>query len=735
MTVNDTDKFLVNRSGSSYHLEAQNLMAELQDDDLMLVNRSGKSYKATGAEIKGSLKPPAEVIKPQIMAPANGAGSTYSPESNTITSVTLDTLSGGYEIKKGDKSLNYNGHETAIYNPTTWDSATFIENATIGVRPTDGTSARELIYKLPRPEAYVPFVRYAGSLGPEFKFAIWGSDDGVNYVYLNTSLGIQSPPWSEFNSGSIPYQYFVLRQWNSASNPEASVSSNYGISTDIPESYNLYLAGEKDLDTFKIGMACTQSDNNATGSITEIVKAGDNSYVHMAFVTGTWAAGNTIIGSPVLNSEAGPDPSGVNFVGSTFASSDGTLTAGSADWQVTTLADTTYSSPVSSVDKHPEMGPPPTWNSGELEGETEYRARTKYYAASGEESPWSDDVTFKTANPAPLKTSDPGDLYFVDVTTKAITKAKLPEKVINYATDSFSTVAVGLSGKVYIQYGFEAEPWTQDSVGAFAGEDITAALTGYNTSGGSYIDKDPPGNSVFVTSGGGNILFTADASDVGADRGAEFGDDQIISAVSSIAQNVFVYVNQDGYVKCMDYNRYSDHRAFNKTGFTHTAFTTVYDPTTNGGVKAIDAAEYGGKKSWILLENGELWHSTNTSALAKDYDNVAMIGPGKEFGDTHTQITGIKNDGTFFVKSPGAAELTLSSLGDSQPIEPAFMLRGTEPRGVVLCADKTYRYIQTRTCTMEEKVDFGVSYTQSSSGSALKSNNPSSRTLCLIIPE
>ena len=74
MTVNDTDKFLVNRSGSSYHLEAQNLMAELQDDDLMLVNRSGKSYKATGAEIKGSLKPPAEVIKPQIIAPANGAG-------------------------------------------------------------------------------------------------------------------------------------------------------------------------------------------------------------------------------------------------------------------------------------------------------------------------------------------------------------------------------------------------------------------------------------------------------------------------------------------------------------------------------------------------------------------------------------------------------------------------------------------------------------------------------------
>ena len=74
MTVNDTDKFLVNRSGSSYHLEAQNLMAELQDDDLMLVNRAGKSYKATGAEIKDSLGPEASIVKPTILAPKQNAG-------------------------------------------------------------------------------------------------------------------------------------------------------------------------------------------------------------------------------------------------------------------------------------------------------------------------------------------------------------------------------------------------------------------------------------------------------------------------------------------------------------------------------------------------------------------------------------------------------------------------------------------------------------------------------------
>ena len=57
MTVNDTDKFLVNRNSSSFYVEAQNLMAELKDDDLMLVNRANRSYSATGAEIKDSLGP------------------------------------------------------------------------------------------------------------------------------------------------------------------------------------------------------------------------------------------------------------------------------------------------------------------------------------------------------------------------------------------------------------------------------------------------------------------------------------------------------------------------------------------------------------------------------------------------------------------------------------------------------------------------------------------------------
>ena len=68
MTLQDSDKFLVNRSTNSFHVEAQNLMAELKDDDLMLVNRDGQSYKATGLEIKDSLNPakPPEITNVQL---------------------------------------------------------------------------------------------------------------------------------------------------------------------------------------------------------------------------------------------------------------------------------------------------------------------------------------------------------------------------------------------------------------------------------------------------------------------------------------------------------------------------------------------------------------------------------------------------------------------------------------------------------------------------------------------
>ena len=106
---------------------------------------------------------------------------------------------------------------------------------------------------------------------------------------------------------------------------------------------------------------------------------------------------------------------------------------------------------MSEVEKHPDMtDPQPKWTSGALEVETEYRARTKYYAASGEESPWSEDVTFKTDRKETTVKSTPGDVFlFNNPTTELIPVTTSPAtKLINLCTSS-DIHAVGSDGQHY----------------------------------------------------------------------------------------------------------------------------------------------------------------------------------------------------------------------------------------------------------------------------------------------
>ena len=85
MSILSTDKLLVNRNAQSYYVEQQNIAAEEEAGDLLLINRSGDSYtvkieevhdkvldsdivlanrsgasfRATGAELKAAIAPPA----------------------------------------------------------------------------------------------------------------------------------------------------------------------------------------------------------------------------------------------------------------------------------------------------------------------------------------------------------------------------------------------------------------------------------------------------------------------------------------------------------------------------------------------------------------------------------------------------------------------------------------------------------------------------------------------------
>ena len=91
MPLEGSDELLVNRSGATYTLEQQNLMAEIQGNDLLLVNRSDTTYKVTGQELIDSVVPDLEIIV------------TFVPNIPYIDEVitVVPNISGGVEPEGG----------------------------------------------------------------------------------------------------------------------------------------------------------------------------------------------------------------------------------------------------------------------------------------------------------------------------------------------------------------------------------------------------------------------------------------------------------------------------------------------------------------------------------------------------------------------------------------------------------------------------------------------------------
>ena len=131
--LQDTDKFLVNRSGNSYQLKKETLMAELLDDDLMLVNRAGISYKATGAEIKESFGPeeePPEIDSVELTEVKNGYRYTDKHFPYTVDMAVDGEPAPGYALKAKLSGTTFN---FAVES----DSITKVEGAGENVYATD----------------------------------------------------------------------------------------------------------------------------------------------------------------------------------------------------------------------------------------------------------------------------------------------------------------------------------------------------------------------------------------------------------------------------------------------------------------------------------------------------------------------------------------------------------------------------------------------------------------------
>jgi hypothetical protein len=91
-TLNDTDLFVIERSGTNYQVRSDE-MSTLQDTDLFVVERSGTNYQVEAKDI--NLGPTGSIEQPvSVLTPFNGAGlndgEAYQPLSTAITAVGAD---------------------------------------------------------------------------------------------------------------------------------------------------------------------------------------------------------------------------------------------------------------------------------------------------------------------------------------------------------------------------------------------------------------------------------------------------------------------------------------------------------------------------------------------------------------------------------------------------------------------------------------------------------------------
>ena len=89
-TLNDTDLFVIERSGTQYKARSDEL-STLNDTDLFVVERSGTQYKVAASDVdlgpSGSMNSPVAVVTPVNGAGLN-AGTNYEPLSTTISTVS-----------------------------------------------------------------------------------------------------------------------------------------------------------------------------------------------------------------------------------------------------------------------------------------------------------------------------------------------------------------------------------------------------------------------------------------------------------------------------------------------------------------------------------------------------------------------------------------------------------------------------------------------------------------------
>ena len=294
----------------------------------------------------------------------------------------------------------------------------------------------------------------------------------------------------------------------------------------------------------------------------------------------------------------------------------------------------------------------------ELEGDTDYRARVRYTAVTGEVSEWSDDSLFKTANSGLSLTNKPGQVYALfKAGTTLETCTQPPVKLVNIVTSNpgYTMVGIGVDGKLYLSSRTKDE-WPNVTWSTFNDYTEDKALA-FATSHSPRIDY--PDKIWIVLNNDKTITVSSNMSPL------SLGDDSAVSLVAAgCIPNYVGVVTKQGkvYVYPQGANTYVGSTQFDKDKWTDAG---IEIPPGETIVKIIGIAgkssTYASRNIAILTDLGNVYTvnfdiqwtggppagGTNSSPLLWLSD-VASINP-LDRSDILGGLSVLKTDGTVWV--------------------------------------------------------------------------------------
>ena len=368
---------------------------------------------------------------------------------------------------------------------------------------------------------------------------------------------------------------------------------------------------------FAAGDSISQNDNNANGTIAEIVEA-ENKFILSQLETG-WVANNgkSAVGIPRVTE--GPNPSAVVLVGSPYFASSPDLNHTSTDWQVTTPDDTSFSSPV--TESLEDITSKRQWSLFvALEPLSTYICRVRYRSESGAGalSEWSAVSTFTTAN---------------------TTIAMPPSNVYIVATTGSSADFVDLSGKGVVDFSKKFDKLfvttTKPDLIAIQGGTAEAPLgtvpsnavitdVGYN---GTIYYYTEDGKLLKNTANNSSTGSTLDAPDIsGINTATQYND----TAIAWSNTHRKIYVGSNGSAVAFGSVSAAAGTGWRDVSDTFNAVTFDYNP----GVDIKQIVAHGNNTNYsamndpiILFKDGEAFYSASNTIRHPDSLKWTQISP------------------------------------------------------------------------------------------------------------